>query len=118
MTDVRIKSFRNNSLVTDNSLYRLSSRKSQTFFNSALIGLFELNSTAPSFEIGQFYLTFAGNRCGTILFSPPPLDRYPSTMMNSPSEFVLNFSHEIHDVLIVNQSKPYDQMHPVTRSSK
>ena len=85
VADVRIKSFRNNSLVTDNSLYRLSSRKSQTFFKSALIRLFEVSTTVPSFEISQFYL---------------------------------NFSHEIHDVSIVNQSKPYDQMHPVTRSSK
>ena len=73
VTDVRIKSFRNNSLVTDNSLYRLSSRKSQTFFKSALTGLCEVSSTVPSFEISQFYLTFAGNRCGNVLFSPSPL---------------------------------------------
>ena len=75
MTDVRIKSFHNNSLVTYNSLYRLSSRKSHTFFKSALTGLCEVSSTVPSFENSQFYLTFAGNRCGSnVLLSPSPLD--------------------------------------------
>ena len=70
VTDVRIKSFRNNSLVTDNSLYRLSSRNSEAFLKSALTGLWEISSTVPTFEIGPFYtLTFAGNRCGNVLFS-------------------------------------------------
>ena len=53
VTNVKIKSFCNNSLVTDNSLYRLSSRNSQAFFKSALTGL-------------------AGSRCGNVLFSPLP----------------------------------------------